>query len=202
MIHKEMSLVSNYKISVWTTENLAKFLAKKMHHSWSIWLFIDKYWQIKKKYQEVLMKFLREQQHAGVFLSLMWIRYFEWHNIVPLVLREEFASLIAWNTVVPSFAANYMALWSGNTAPDNSDTWLETETIRWIFTNRFSVDNTAYLDKFFSSVEVWWNSYLEAWIFVDWTALTDSWYLLSRILIDQSMSATENLTINASITIA
>jgi hypothetical protein len=125
-----------------------------------------------------------------------------WHNIVPLVLRATLANMIVWNTVTPTFSANYLAMWNGPIAPSNADTQLGNETIRWLFTNRFSIDNVAYLDKFWSSVEVGGNTYLEAGIFVDWTWTPNSWFLLSRIAINETMSATETLTVNASITIA
>jgi hypothetical protein len=130
-----------------------------------------------------------------------YIREYQGHNIVPLILREEFASLICGNTVTPTFAANYMALWSDNTAATNADLLLWTETLRWTFTDRFNVENVAYLDKYFSSAEVWGNTYLEAGVFVDGTASVDTGYLLSRIIIAETMTATETLTINCSFSV-
>lgn len=124
------------------------------------------------------------------------------HNIVPLVLRAAMANKIAGNTVTPTFAANYLAMGNSAAVPTNADTQLGNETIRWLFTNRFAIDNVAYLDKFWSSVEVWGNTYLEAGIFVDGSWTPNSWYLLSRIAINETMAATETLTVNASITIA
>lgn len=124
------------------------------------------------------------------------------HNIVPLVLRETLASMIVGNTVTPTFIANYLALGDGITTPTNNDVALANETLRWTFSNRFATDNVAYLDKFFSSADVGGNSYLEAWIFVDGTASADTWYLLSRILIDEVISVNETLSFNCTFTIS
>lgn len=124
------------------------------------------------------------------------------HNIVPLVLRAAFANKIAGNVVAPTFAANYLALWDSAVAPTNADTQLGNETIRWLFTNRFAIDNVAYLDKFWSSTEVGGNTYLEAGVFVDGSATPNSGYLLSRISINETMAVTETLTVNVTITIA
>ena len=129
------------------------------------------------------------------------LKVWKGHNIVPLVLRSFFASLIAGNDPITTFKANYCALWSGSIPPSNSDTTLQTETIRGIFSNRYSADNIAYLDKFRNSSEVGGQTFNEVGVFVDWTVTTDSWYLLSRILMNETMTSTETLTINVSITI-
>ena len=112
------------------------------------------------------------------------------------------ASMIVWDSVTPTMEAQYLALWDDNTTPANADTTLWNETLRQAFTNKFAIDNVAYLDKFFWSWDVWWNSYLEAGIFVDWSLTTDTWYLLSRILINETLWANETLTFNCSITIS
>lgn len=123
------------------------------------------------------------------------------HNLVPLVLRAELASLIAGNTVTPTFKANYLALGSSATPPTNADTQLWSETLRGLFTDRRAVDNIAYLDKFFWSVEVGGNNYNEVGVFVDGTGVANTWFLLSRININETMQALESLTINVTITI-
>jgi len=125
----------------------------------------------------------------------------EWHNLVPLAIRSSIATLISGTTVTPSFKANYIALWSDSTPPTNADIILWAETIRRLIWDRRSIDNIVYLDKNFWSVEVWGNTYNEIWVFIDWTATIDTWFLLSRIWINQTMQALENLTINITITI-
>lgn len=123
------------------------------------------------------------------------------HNIVPNVVRFAFASLIAWNTVTPTFMAKYCVLWSWNTTPANTDTQLATETKRDIRTNKYSANNVAYLDKFRASSQVANLNFLECWTVIDGTITANTGFLFSRILINQSISATETLTINASFTI-
>jgi len=134
------------------------------------------------------------------------MRTWEWHNLVPLVLRSSLATLISWTTVTPTFKANHIALWSDSTPPTNADTQLWAETIRREFGDRRAIDNVAFLDKNFGSAEVWGNTYNEIWVFVDGTGTApwynaNSGYLLSRILINETMSATESLTINVTFTI-
>lgn len=124
------------------------------------------------------------------------------HNIVPSVLRNSLASLISGTTVTPTFKANYFALGTGNTAPTNSDTQLQTETLRALFTNRSAFTNIAYLDVFFSAVQVGGNTYQEAGIFVDGTGSANSGYLLSRVALNQTLGASQTLTVNCSITIS
>lgn len=129
------------------------------------------------------------------------MRRWEGHNLVPSILRNSFATLISGTTVTPTFKANYIALGDDSAAPANTDTKLWNETIRRLFTDRRAIDNIAYLDKNFGSVEVWGNTYNEIWVFVDGTSTADTGYLLSRININQTMQALENLTINVTITI-
>lgn len=126
----------------------------------------------------------------------------EWHNIVPSVVRDAFALLITWTAVSTSFNCNYCALWTWSSTPLNTDVTLDNETIRWTFSNRYSVWNTAFFDKFWASTEVWWTSVTECWLFIDWTWTANTWLLLSRVLMNESMTTTETLTVNASITIS
>lgn len=142
-------------------------------------------------------KALRDYQ--GKYASEL--KVWKWHNLVPLVLRASFATLISGTTVTPSFKANYIALWSDSTPPANTDTQLWWETIRRLIADRRSIDNIAYLDKNFWSVEVGWQTYNEIGVFVDGTSTPNSGRLLSRIGINQTMQALENLTINVTITI-
>jgi hypothetical protein len=134
-------------------------------------------------------------------LKKIWATVFEWHNLVPSILRNSFALLISGTTVTPSFKANYCALWNDSTPPNNTNTQLWTELLRWLFTNRYAIDNVAYLDKFFSTPEVNGLIIEEVWVFVDWTWVSNSWFLLSRININETMWPNETLTINASFTI-
>lgn len=125
-----------------------------------------------------------------------------YHNIVPSVLRDELATLISGTTVTPTFKANYFALGTGSNTPANIDTSLQTETLRAAFTDRSSYTNIAYLDVFFPTASVAGNSYNEAGIFVDGSASVNTGYLLSRVAINQTLGASQTLTVNCSITIS
>lgn len=202
MLQKEVSLVSNYHFNIASEEVIWRLLMLQL---W--WILSDYFsaWRVKEQFAKHIPSLFRSFRNGEIAWSEYLekhIKHIEWHNIVPLVLRESLASLIAWNTVTPTFEANYFALGDDNTIATNADTTLWNETLRWTFTDRFSVLNVAYLDKFFSSAEVGWNTYLEAGVFVDWTASVDTWYLLSRIVISESMAVNETLTVNASFTIS
>lgn len=201
-MHKEIWLVANYHFNVASEEVIWRLLMSQ--HWWMLSDFFQ-WWKLKEEAKSLvtnLFRYLNNFWRWKMEYMKQHVKHQEWHNIVPLVLRSSFASLICWNTVTPTFNANYFALWSSNTTPTNADIKLWTETLRGTFTDRFSVENVAYLDKFFSSAEVGGNSYLEAGVFVDWSGSADSWYLLSRILITETISVNETLTINCSFTIS
>lgn len=124
------------------------------------------------------------------------------HNLVPSVLRNSLATLISGTDVTPTFKANYFALGSGSNPPANSDLALQTETLRALFTNRSAYTNIAYLDVFFDAVDVGGQTFNEAGIFVDGTGSPDTGYLLSRVVINQSLGANQTLTVNCSVTIS
>lgn len=201
-MHKEIWLVANYHFNVASEEVIWRLLMSQ--HWWMLSDFFQ-WWKLKedaKKLVTHLFRYLNKFGRWKMEYMKQYVKHQEWHNIVPLVLRESLASVICGNTVTPTFAANYFALGDDNTTPTNADTTLWNETLRWTFTDRFNIENVAYLDKFFSSAEVGGNSYLEAGVFVDGTWTANTWYLLSRILITESVSINETLTINCSFTIS
>lgn len=128
-------------------------------------------------------------------------RVYAYHNKIPSVLRNEFAKVISWETVAPTFAANYIALGNGTTAPADNDTTLENELIRWTFQSRSAVGHTAYLDKYFGSTEVSGLTILEVGTFVDATATANSGYLLSRVATNIVVWSNESLTVNVAISL-
>ena len=140
-----------------------------------------------KKYQGDLTRFLRVEER---------------HNLVPTQLRYELATLVSGTTITPTLKANYFALGTGSSAPANSDTTLQTESTRSVFTQRTAYQNVAYLDVFFPSTTVGGNTYNEAGIFVDGTASVNTGYLLSRVAINQVLGSSQTLTVNCSITIS
>ena len=195
-MEKTVNFAVNYVFTKATDEILAKIYAEA---NWiSNWKnLLNWRGKLLKNIQKKIPDLLRN--YKGKYLKEMEVK--KGHNIVPAVLRNELASLISWNTVTPTFKANYIALWTGSITPTNADTKLETEVLRWTFTNRFSVDNVAYLDKFFSTAEVNGLTINECGVFVDWTASADTGFLLSRILMNETMASNETLTINATFSI-
>lgn len=189
----------NYRFSVAENEVLARIISEQMGTG--------------ERGYEMMLRALKDGfQAAGVLAVdclkkyrgslLQHVSVTEYANIVPSVLRNELASLISGNTVTPTFKANYFALGSGSSTPANSDTALQTETLRALFTDRSYYTNIAYLDVFFPSSSVGGNSYTEAGVFVDGSGSADSGYLLSRVSINQVLGSNQTLTVNGSITVS
>lgn len=181
---QEITTTTNYKFTKASNDVLVD-IRSELWYNWPI-------------NTNILSRHLSNYQWRNKNKLSIW----EWHNIVPLVLREALASLIAGNTVTPTFKANYISVGTDSTPAANSDTALWNEVVRNAITNKFSVWNTAYLDVFFATASVNWYTLTECGVFVDGTASLDTWYLLSRIIIDEEMGPNETLTINCSITIA
>jgi hypothetical protein len=139
------------------------------------------------------------QNYNGIYSSKIKRR--EYHNLVPLAIRSTLALLISGTNVLPTFQANYIALGNNNTPANINDVILGNEVLRGTFTNRYAIDNTAYLDRYWGSTEVGGNTYLEIGIFIDGTTTANTGYLLSRVIIDEQLAVNESLTINATITI-
>lgn len=89
------------------------------------------------------------------------------HNKIPNGIRFEFAKLVAGIPTATTFSANYLALGNGTTEPANTDTKLENELRRGTFQMRSTLENTAYLDKFWGASEVGGLTILEAGTFCD-----------------------------------
>jgi hypothetical protein len=200
-IHATSTIKPNYKFTKATPEILAKILCevfylKETKHN--IETFIARLANPKDRLCVFLSKMLRT--YEGQFLFALGIH--ETHNIIPQVLRYQLATLLTGTAVASTFNANYIALGSGSGTPAATDTTLVTEELRGTFSNRYRVDEIAYLDKFFTTTEVAGNTYLEAWVFCDGTGSADSGYLLSRTEMSEAISANETLTINVAITIS
>jgi len=193
-VPSDFKIRTNYTIIKVDDETLISIMAKFMDLPREE---ISSMGKLHKELENIVPRVLREYKWE----YYEKLKIYKWHNIVPAVLRNELATLLTWTTVTPTFKANKIAMWSWSTTPLNTDTELQTETIRWDFSDRYAIDNIAYLDKFRSSWEVGGNSYQEVGIFVDGTWTVNTWYLLSRILINETMTSTETLSINASIEI-
>lgn len=199
MISAPISIGSNYRFTVADDRLLAEILTH--HFKGGLYMY---------------RQFLAQLRSGGVLIGRAvhhaLARYkgdlardltiVEAHNIVPTVLRYELASLISGTTITPTLKANYFALGSGSNAPANTDTTLQTETARAVFTNRYSSLNVAYLDIFLGTNVVAGNSYNEAGIFVDGASGANTGYLLSRVAVSLSLGASSTLTVNSTITIS
>jgi len=125
----------------------------------------------------------------------------EWHNLVPLIIRSSIAQLISGSSITPTLKANYVALGTDDTPANYWDVKLWAETRRDLFDSRYSIDNVAYLDVYYDKANIWTLNLQEIWVFIDGTATLNTWFLLSRINMDQSLNWLEDLSINISFTI-
>lgn len=141
----------------------------------------------------------RIKDYNGIYKDKLRVK--EYHNLIPLAIRSSLAYLISGTTVAPTFKANYIAVGDDITVPTINDTKLGNEQLRGLFSNRYAIDNIAYLDKYWGSTEVGGNTYLEIGIFIDGTATIDTGYLLSKVAIDEQLAINESLSINVTITI-
>lgn len=109
--------------------------------------------KIKNGCQEIIQFLTKElANYTGNFSDCITIE--KQHNIIPQVFRNELAKQIAGVANTTSFEANYVAVGLSSATPLAADTTLGNEHARGPFTKREATDNTAYLDKFFSSSEV------------------------------------------------
>lgn len=196
---KVLDFKANYKIIKAPLEILPSIYCELKKIS-----IAENYQKIKKlieKGDENIIIFLTQElkNYKGNFKDLLVIS--EDHNLIPLVFRNELAKRIIW-TFDKTLEANYIWIWTDSTAATENDTQLWTEVLRGLFTRRTRTDNVAYLDKFFGSTEVAGLNLKEIWVFTDATATANSWILMSKININESMGANETLTINISLTIS
>lgn len=190
----------NYQLTKATPEVLARIACEMLGLpvTGSEWQqFINKAKTgIVEEIQPRLLMFLRN--YNGLLVPEIEVE--RKHNVVPKVLRRSMAQRNAGTVVSPTFECNRIVLGSGTNLVNENDTQLQTETLRAAFTNRYAVDVTAYLDKFFDTSEVGGNTYNEAGIVVDGTDTINSGYLFSHVNISQAIGANQTLSINGSVT--
>lgn len=182
---KQISIKWNYKLT-----HLTDDLIKKLR--------VEKYWVWEG--MEKAKKWI-----AWICRNYKWkynLKQYEWHNQIVSLLRNAFASQIAWNTITPTFDTNIIALWNDFTTVTDDDIQLWAEFIRAEFESRYSVDNVAYLDHFFDASEVGWETIWEVGAFVDGdVGVTNDGFLFSKINVNEEMWADEQLSVNVSFTI-
>lgn len=197
----QMTIGCNYRFITANNEQLAELITKVLKGGQAMYRTIL---DGLNKGEEAVAKLVIQSlnKYSAEKLRLWGFDVKETHNLVPLVLRNELASLISGTTITPSLMANYFALGTSSVAPSNSDVQLGTESLRAQFTNRSASANIAYLDVFFGTALVGGNSYNEAGIFVDGTGSANSGYLLSHTAQSLVLGASQTLTVNSSITIS
>lgn len=196
-INKEIAILNNYKFTKADNNIIAMILCEASNMSPSCFkIFLDYDGMLAEQYYSTISNILRN--YDGKYKKQLKVS--EYHNLVPSIIRNEYALLLSGTTITPTLKCNYVAIGSGTTAPANTDTSLETETLRGTWSNRYSVDNVAYFDKFFSSAEVGGNDYYEAGMFIDGTSGANTGYLLSHMAMSESLTSNQTLTISATIT--
>jgi hypothetical protein len=126
------------------------------------------------------------------------VKYYR--NITCIVGRTMIANNLTDPTPDNDMLANYVALGSDDTAVDENDTILGTETYRNAVASRTNADNVAYMTAFFNQTEVI-GVFKEAGIFCDGAAGANTGILLSHVNIDITKTNTQKLTIDWTLTI-
>lgn len=131
------------------------------------------------------------------------VNQFVVENIIPTVGRAVIAQWITGdNTYDADNGANYGSLGTDNTAPDNGDTTLTTETYRKATSSAATANNVAYLSNFYTATEVT-GTFEEAGWHIDGGAGADTGQLLSHFLTGTIVKAnTETLTVESTLTIS
>lgn len=195
-----LNLQNNWKITKASVETLAMIFIEMVGLTESVQAIAETIQNINSGDSSTIATVTKAlQTYQGRFASNLSV--FECHNIIPRVLRYQLATLLTGTEPASTFKANYIALGNGSGTPQPTDVKLVFETLRGTFSNRYRIDETAYFDKFFSTTEVQGMTFTEAGVFCDGTASSDSGFLLSRIEMNESISANETLTFNAAITI-
>lgn len=124
------------------------------------------------------------------------------HNLVPDVTLYALASRFAGDDLTTyTFEVNKIVLGDDATPATAGDTALGNETVRGNWTATTADEKTAYLDKYFSSSEVGGQTFLEAGMLIGGAdGVGGVGLLVSHVNIDETLSSTETLSINATIT--
>ena len=125
-------------------------------------------------------------------------------NIVPTVGRTAIARrLVNARTKSNEGIITYGALGTGETAPANTDTTLETEIIRKVLFSRSNTDNVAQLIFYIDPTEGNGYTYKEFGLFgEDAGAGADSGTLFERVAIDKEKTSADALQVISTLTIS
>lgn len=123
------------------------------------------------------------------------------HNLVPTVARQMIANNLIDPTPDNTMRINKVALGTGVSVPDNSDTQLQTEVYRNDVASETNSSNIAYVSGFFSATETT-GTYKEAGLYSDGTDTANTGILVSRVAINISKTNVQTLTIDWTVTIS
>jgi len=117
-------------------------------------------------------------------------------NITPTVGFEALAKAMTGNIAsVDEVGVNYHALGSGTNAPADSDTQLQTETVRAILSSRSYEDNKAYYTAFYGLAEAI-GTHHEMGLFINAGPTVNSGVLWDRTLLDITKTGVQSLTLD------
>jgi len=127
-------------------------------------------------------------------------RVYEYCNLIPTVGRAQIAKALEGGIAsVNEIKINYTSLGTGVTAPQNSDTQLETESYRKGIASATHANNVLYCTAFYTAVETT-GAFKEAGLHINGTGAPNSGVLFSRVAIDITKSNLDTLTVDYTIT--
>lgn len=132
------------------------------------------------------------------------IGYFENHNIIPTVARQQVAKALAAQIASEAeIAINYQELGTGTTAPANGDTGLETPDAG----TRKAISSLAYSSNLLTITTFWaageaTGTWREMGTFINGTGASNSGTLFNRIAINVTVGAANALTVDGEVTIS
>jgi hypothetical protein len=135
------------------------------------------------------------------------LRVTEAENLLPTVGLNAIASQLADPAITKDLGDNlYIAVGSDGTTPASGDTKLGTEAARKAITDRNAAGVVATIAVFFASGEAT-GTHLEAGLFGDGVTTTcsaaaDSGILYSHVNMNETVDASENLTVTWTLTLA
>lgn len=124
----------------------------------------------------------------------------DYDNVVCTVAKTMIANNLTDVSPDNVMRINYGALGTNTTAPTAADTQLGTETYRNLVASQTNSANVAYITLFFSATECN-GTYKEAGLFSNATGTANSGVIFSHVVIDETKTNTQTLTIDWTITI-
>lgn len=129
-------------------------------------------------------------------------RVLTYKNIIPTISRTQMTKALAADlSVIEDIEINFHELGTGVTAPANGDTGLETPdaATRGIISSSSAASNVLNLVAFFSAgIAV--GTFKEFATFMNGTGTSNSGTLFNRVAIDVTVSVSETLTVDGTIT--